>query len=367
MNQLQTTLLSPLDHGSMEDWSRHVLVDLEQLLDGQCSLSCIGYSGAMNFAMHNVEPAFFRQVQDYVATVEAGGLRFENAEFDRIMAERRRRKLDVFSVSTISRAMHTNLERLPWYTDVLRPFGWHNEQQVMFEIPGGEATFAVNPGKPDSKTLAEEDCLAMLALLVPAFRAGVEAAVRAQQRRLWLGALLDRLDVAVLVLDHNGHEEFRSTPLSTQLERDTERDTILQQMLAAAREVLEMLRPGDASRWAARTGRRCFATSHHQYEACATPWPSGLKSAHAAVAVQLHWISDPLPSVAELMRCIGVTQRQAEVMRLLALGLSNDQIARQLGISRHTVRHHCEWVFLKLAVHSRKALALEIARRVRQT
>ena len=83
-----------------------------------------------------------------------------------------------------------------------------------------------------------------------------------------------------------------------------------------------------------------------------------------AVAVQLRWRADALPDVSALMQQLQLTRREAEVTRLLALGFSNDGIAHELGISRHTVRHHCEWVFLKLGVHTRKALALEIGRRL---
>lgn len=261
--------------------------------------------------------------------------------------------------------MQINLEQLTWYTEVLRPFGWHHEQQIMLQLRNGAATFVINPGIHDSKTLSDEDGLTLLQLLVPAFRTGVELAVRAERRRWWLSAFLDQLDVAVCVFDHTGREEHRSAALSRQLQRDPARELVRQQIAAAAREMLDLLLQRTPSRWTPLTGRRSFATESCQYEASATPWPVSLDSEEPAVAVYLRWGSDSLPTINELMQHIGFTQRQAEVTRLLALGLSNDEIAERLGISRHTVRHHCEWVFLKLGVHSRKALALEIMRRVR--
>ncbi|HEU4700426.1 MAG TPA: helix-turn-helix transcriptional regulator [Gemmatimonadales bacterium] len=48
-----------------------------------------------------------------------------------------------------------------------------------------------------------------------------------------------------------------------------------------------------------------------------------------------------------------LTEREREVAELLALGRSNDAVARALGISRHTARHHTESVFAKLGVRSR--------------
>jgi DNA-binding NarL/FixJ family response regulator len=51
----------------------------------------------------------------------------------------------------------------------------------------------------------------------------------------------------------------------------------------------------------------------------------------------------------------GLTAREAEVLRLLAGGASNAQIAAALVLSRKTVEHHVEAVYAKLDVHSRSA------------
>jgi DNA-binding CsgD family transcriptional regulator len=54
---------------------------------------------------------------------------------------------------------------------------------------------------------------------------------------------------------------------------------------------------------------------------------------------------------------LGLTQREAEVARLIAGGLATKAIAALLGISIHTVRHHSERVFEKLGVHTRSSVA----------
>lgn len=48
-----------------------------------------------------------------------------------------------------------------------------------------------------------------------------------------------------------------------------------------------------------------------------------------------------------------LTARETEVARLLAEGKSNVSIAKTLGISTHTARHHTQRVLGKLKVHSR--------------
>ena len=50
-----------------------------------------------------------------------------------------------------------------------------------------------------------------------------------------------------------------------------------------------------------------------------------------------------------------LTAREIEVLRLVALGLSNKQIAGRLVLSPHTVNGHIHSIFGKLALNSRSA------------
>lgn len=52
----------------------------------------------------------------------------------------------------------------------------------------------------------------------------------------------------------------------------------------------------------------------------------------------------------------GLTQREEEVLSLLAEGLSNDEIGERLFISKHTVARHRENLMRKLELHSRSEL-----------
>jgi DNA-binding NarL/FixJ family response regulator len=54
----------------------------------------------------------------------------------------------------------------------------------------------------------------------------------------------------------------------------------------------------------------------------------------------------------------GLSEREIEVVRLVARGLSNPEIGRQLVISRRTAEHHVQHVYRKLGVSSRAAVAL---------
>jgi DNA-binding CsgD family transcriptional regulator len=59
----------------------------------------------------------------------------------------------------------------------------------------------------------------------------------------------------------------------------------------------------------------------------------------------------------ESLRTAGLTPREAEALRLLALGRSNHHIAAELGISHRTVGKHLERGFRKLGVGDRSSAA----------
>jgi HD-GYP domain-containing protein (c-di-GMP phosphodiesterase class II) len=57
-------------------------------------------------------------------------------------------------------------------------------------------------------------------------------------------------------------------------------------------------------------------------------------------------------------RVAGLTERQVEVLRLLARGLTNKEIASALDISTKTAGHHVQHIFEKLRVTTRSAAAI---------
>jgi DNA-binding CsgD family transcriptional regulator len=62
-----------------------------------------------------------------------------------------------------------------------------------------------------------------------------------------------------------------------------------------------------------------------------------------------------LRSAPEAAGAGGLTERELEVLRLVAAGSSNRAIAEQLVVSEHTVRRHLQNIFAKLGVSSRSA------------
>jgi DNA-binding NarL/FixJ family response regulator len=62
---------------------------------------------------------------------------------------------------------------------------------------------------------------------------------------------------------------------------------------------------------------------------------------------------------------MGLTSRQVEVLRLLARGLPNKLIARELAVSEGTVKVHLLAIFRTLGVHNRTQAVVEAQKRLR--
>ncbi len=77
----------------------------------------------------------------------------------------------------------------------------------------------------------------------------------------------------------------------------------------------------------------------------------------AAEAEHATALLDELERVGELLDLAGLSRREVEVLRLVAQGLSNQEIADRLVLSTHTVHRHVSSILTKLDLPSRAAAA----------
>lgn len=84
-----------------------------------------------------------------------------------------------------------------------------------------------------------------------------------------------------------------------------------------------------------------------------------------ARAMRETWLTSAPPGRAGASRpnAAGLSRREMEVLRLVAEGLSNQDIAGRLFVSDHTVHRHVANIFSKLSVSSRAAAVAQAARR----
>ena len=97
----------------------------------------------------------------------------------------------------------------------------------------------------------------------------------------------------------------------------------------------------------------------------ATAGASGALAQAARAAREHRLLTDPHSELAHLVRegnamrpwFEPLTPRQAQVSELVAMGMTNTDVARRLGISVRTADQHVWSIFNRLDLHRRKQLA----------
>ncbi len=89
-----------------------------------------------------------------------------------------------------------------------------------------------------------------------------------------------------------------------------------------------------------------------------------VRTVHAGESyVPQSMLSELLPRLRSSYRGVGtdLTKREREVLQLLAEGNSNEAVASELVVSKHTVRNHVQNILGKLKAHSRlEAVAIAV-------
>jgi DNA-binding NarL/FixJ family response regulator len=70
----------------------------------------------------------------------------------------------------------------------------------------------------------------------------------------------------------------------------------------------------------------------------------------------------PHVKVTTTLADLGITERQADVLKLVTKGLSNSEIARQLSIAENTVKQHAHAAYRALGVSSRTEAMVALAK-----
>jgi DNA-binding CsgD family transcriptional regulator/PAS domain-containing protein len=200
---------------------------------------------------------------------------------------------------------------------------------------------------------------AMARVLVPPFKAGVSEWRRLAARRAELAALLDAIPEAVLMYDGSGglvHANPRAAELfgmpgssGPGAQVRTEAQRIAWALAASAH------RSGAAARATGSTSEtsrevRADGRVYRLRGTLATGWMPGDEAGVLVTAA--FGMVNPLTDI-ELRSRYGLSAREIEVARLVAAGLSNQEVAEKLGVSYFTARNHVERLLAKLGVGNR--------------
>lgn len=356
---LQETLLSPLDHNSVHDWCVAVLRHTEALFQGDRSAMLVPLTGGeLHYVSESIDPGMAARFREVLAPPDPGALRFTSAPEDSAWGARRAQRLEIWNIPMLAKLTGRRLEVLPAYHDYILPSGIIYGPVATTALPAGESFLGVADAQDKDARFNGAAGLNLMRLVLPAFKAGVKTIAHLETARAAFVRVVDELSQALLVTDLAGHPIHESAQLRRMLAEDCEGTLVRGSMRRMAEAVGRWRTAGRARRLAEDHAVREVRTRTARYDMRASLAGPAVWAAGEVILVALDRLDLVLPTTAQLMDRHQLTRREADVVLLLTQGFSNKQIAEHLGMSRHTVRHHAESVFLKLGVHTRKALAL---------
>jgi len=356
---LQEALLAPLQYETVDAWCATVLRQAEVLFGADRSAMFVPVGNQIHYVSESVDPRSLQAFEEGIREQQPGALRFSETLVDQAWNARRAKGIEVWSIPILERLLGRPMNQIQMYHEAVKPAGLTHSAVASTALPTGEAFFGVSHSRAADASFNEPERLQLMTMLLPAFKAGVHAVVRLDEHRAELIRATDTLGQALLLSDGNGSELFRSMRLEEVLAAEPERDDLLTEIRLAARAVARLQR-AQGPREPGPAGMCEVMTARARYALRASSLGPGVVTYRPVVLLLVERLTPELPSITRLMERYSLTGREAEVAVLLARGLSNREIGLRLRLSPHTVRHHAEWVFSKLGVHSRKALGLKL-------
>lgn len=366
LRAVNDALLDPLSYDTVDEWLLGVCDHFQTLCHAPAGFAVFSFTdGAARVVSRRLPQKSLDRIAELSFSVPG---RIQGGDgVERIMNGLRSRVSGVATTAELlspGRVRVDDLRDLPMFRDVAFPLAIPGSTLLFHAGASGE--FMVHAAYPEIERQPFGPATqAVMAALLPAFAASVGALARLGNARRVIGVVLDALEDGAVVFDPGSRKVLARNAAMCALDR-LEPDTaglerrILQSMLAAARqsETSKSL-PAEPDGHALSGGWR--SRSGTPYRVRGVRLPAGSLVRREAILVLVQRVGPPVPAPLDLMRRFGLTRREAEVAHWLAYGRSDREIATELGLSRHTVRHHAEAVFVKLGVTSRKALALQLA------
>jgi DNA-binding CsgD family transcriptional regulator len=205
----------------------------------------------------------------------------------------------------------------------------------------------------------------LVEVLLEPVRAGFASDLSASDPVPQLSSLIDVTGQALALFGTDGRELNNNPVMRRLLNQEPERDTLLEHIRGVARAVIARAitdRPAGAEPSPREDGtRREVATGAAAYRLRGNLVGRNALGHGTAVLVSVDRVAFQVPAPDSIRTRYGLTVRELQVASLIMHRLTNAEIARMLGVSPHTARHHTENVLAKFGVRSREALRRAIA------
>ena len=286
------------------------------------------------------------------------------AALDRSQVAAREHGLEVWTLDQLWAP--GELEKSTYYQSFAAPNGLHGTVGVTLEFPSPRAQVCLGFHKTARAfPAATEHRRELLSLLLEPLRVGFGMNLGQSGPIPHMSSVIEVAGQALALFGLDGRELTQNPVMRRILAQDPERDGLLGQIRAVARSVLvcgaSRGEPAGQARAHSDGTRREVATSQAAYRLRGNLVGRNALGHGTAVLVSLDRVAFQGPAPESLRARYGLTLRELQVASLLMHRLTNAEIARMLGISPHTARHHTESVLAKVGVRSRAGLRRAIA------
>jgi DNA-binding CsgD family transcriptional regulator len=358
LTALADTLLSPLVAERPEQWREDVDVALRLAFGCDHVMFVTPEDGKAVFRSPSLEPDILQRFADLTTPDPRTGLfASKDPVVDTWFRARRADRLEVFTEVGNSQMLaalghdmrRSEIANTVWQGGMLDFFG------LMTEAAGSEMMLITGYERRGAARLSDDAIRQRLQLVLPAFRAGHHAFVRFGETRAALTRTLDFMSDALLLFDRSGRELYRNAACRGLLADEPESESLL----AACRRMSLAVNAPRIHKAAGHeavdppAAEQGIKTARQRYVARAVPAAAAMFNIEGAVLLSLARATAVAVSDEELRAKWGLTPREIDVVRLLAIGLRNADIAQRLAVSPSTARNHTERVMLKLGVSSR--------------
>lgn len=253
------------------------------------------------------------------------------------------------------------LEQSEYYRSFALPNRLHDTVGLTLHFPTLRAEVCLLLHKMVRETPATLDQRReMVEVLLEPVRAGFAIDLSSSDPVPQLSSLIDVTGQALMLFGMDGRELSQNPVMRRILAQEREREPLLEHIRAVARAVLAKAAHGGplaAESAAADDGtRREVATSQAAYRLRGNLVGRNSLGHGTAVVVSVDRVAYQVPAPDSIRARYGLTVRELQVASLIMHRLTNAEIARMLGVSPHTARHHTENVLAKFGVRSREAL-----------
>jgi DNA-binding CsgD family transcriptional regulator/PAS domain-containing protein len=341
-------LLSPLDAVNADAWRGDVSRTLSELVGADKASFQLEIPGIAAMYSESYPQATLDAYMEHYRAIDIGRIRRDTLGLEVWNRQLLHgRELPAFYKSEI-------------HCDFLVPNGIRDAMGLTVEVPGlaTPATLFFHKERTGTTQFGVRG-LAYLGLLLPAFKAGVRDLVRYSHHRVSLSSHLDSLMEGIRICDLDGrvvHQNpaFTAAVSGKPIEPAAEAaiSEIISELSALTRD-----RHGSTMALAGAQVHREIASDTSMYEVRGSFLGRELLGAEVRAAISLQRVSPrAVLSDEALQGQYGLTEREVEVTRLLARGLTSKEIALTCGMSPHTARRHTEKIFSKLGVRNRSQI-----------